>query len=118
MLGGADGLYGGQGRGAFRLFGGARLDLNNVQLNVDSTGVFMGGSATQLHVNGSTIQSNVNTGPGYAIHAAFGPATIVLVNSTISGFRYAYAHNSRGILVGQYNVAGAAATLTRDQQHR
>ena len=112
VLGGADGLYGGQGRGAFRLSGGARLDLNNVQLNVDSTGVFMGGSATQLHVNGSTIQSNVNTGPGYAIHAAFGPATIVLVNSTISGFRYAYAHNSRGILVGQYNVAGAAATLT------
>ena len=112
VLGGADGLYGGQGRGAFRLFGGARLDLNNVQLNVDSTGVFMGGSATQLHVNGSTIQSNVNTGPGYAIHAASGPATIVLVNSTISGFRYGYAHNSRGILVGQYNIAGAAATLT------
>lgn len=112
VLGGADGLYGGQARGAFRLFGSARLDLNNVQLNVDSTGVFMGGSATQLHLNGSTIQSNVNTGPGYAIHAGTGAAAIVLVNSTISGFRYAYAHNSRGILVGEYTVPGAAATLT------
>ena len=49
-LGGADGVYGAFNRGAFNMTGSSRLDLNNVVLNVDSSGIFLYGDATQVHL--------------------------------------------------------------------
>jgi len=107
-LGGADPVQGAYNRGAFNLIGSSRLDLNNVVLNVDSGGIFLYGEATQLHLSGSSLHANANTGPGYGIYAAKGTPQISLVNSAISGFDYA----SVGLYVGTYAQPGAQATVT------
>jgi len=111
-LGGSDGVNGAFNRGAFNLTGSSRLDLNNVVLNVDSSGIFLFGDATQVHLNGSLINASANTGPGYGIHAAKGTPLVTMVNSEIVGFDYAYSHNSVGIVVGTFAQPGVQATVT------
>ena len=95
-LGGADGVNGSVGRGAFILTGDSRLDLDGVTLNVDSSGIAMHGAATKLFMTGSTLHSNVNSGPGAGIHAAQGTPQITLINSGITGFANATARHRRG----------------------
>lgn len=112
VLGGADPISGAYNRGAFNLTGSSRLDLNNVQLNVDSSGIFVFGESTQVHLNASVIHAAGNTGTGYGIHAAKGTPQVSLVNSTISGFDYYYTHGSAGIVVGTFAQPGVALTLT------
>ena len=111
-LGGADPLSGAFNRGAFNLTGSSRLDLNNVVLGVDSSGVFMYGAATQLHLSTSVIHANANTGGGYGVYAAKGTPQISLVNSSISGFDHAYNRSSAGIYVGTFAQPGVAATVS------
>ena len=111
-LGGADPLNGAFNRGAFNLIGSSRLDLNNVVLNVDSSGVFMYGDATQLFMTGSVLHANANTGGGYGVYAAKGTPQITLVNSAISGFDYSYNRSSVGIYVGTFAQPGVAATMS------
>ena len=111
-LGGADPLTGAFNRGAFNLTGSSRLDLNNVVLGVDSSGVFMYGAATQLHLSASVIHANASTGGGYGVYAAKGTPQISLVNSSISGFDYAYNRSSAGIYVGTFAQPGVAATVS------
>ena len=106
-LGGSDGVNGAFNRGAFNLAGSSRLDLNNVVLNVDSSGIFVFGDATQVHLNASVVQAGANTGPGYGIHAAKGTPQITLTNSVISGFDNAYSRGSAGISVGAFAQPGA-----------
>ncbi|MEO5845586.1 MAG: hypothetical protein ABIQ33_12185, partial [Caldimonas sp.] len=110
-LGGADGVNGSVGRGAFVLTGNGRLDLDNVVVNVDSSGVSLFGGATQLFMTGSTLRSNVNTGAGAGIHAALGTPQITLVNSVVTGFANAYSGSSTGIVVGTFAQPGVAATI-------
>ena len=111
-LGGSDGVYGAFDRGAFKLVGSSRLDLNNVVLNVDSSGIFLYGDATQVFMTGSVLHANANSGPGYGIYAAKGTPLVTLVNSSISGFDYGYSHNSFGIQVGTFAQPGVALTLS------
>jgi len=99
-------------RGAFNLTGSSRLDLNNVVLNVDSSGIFMFGAATQVNLNGTLLNAAANSGPGYGIHAVKGTPQITLVNSQITGFNQGYSHNSAGIAVGSFAQPGAALTLS------
>lgn len=111
-LGGSDGLTGAFNRGAFNLAGSSRLDLNNVDLSVESSGIFLNGDATQVHLVGTTLHAAANVGQGYGIWAAKGTPQVTLVNSTISGFDHAYTHGSAGISVGTFAQPGAALTLT------
>lgn len=111
-LGGADSVYGAINRGAFNMTGSSRLDLNNVVLNVDSSGIFVYGDATQVNLTGSLVNAAANTGPGYGIHAAKGTPQLTLVNSQIVGFDHTYSRSSVGISVGTYAQAGVAATLS------
>jgi Bacterial Ig domain/Protein of unknown function (DUF1565) len=111
-LGGADGVNGSVGRGAFILSGDSRLDLDGVVLNVDSSGIAMQGGATQLFMTGSTLNSNVNTGSGAGVHAARGTPQITLTNSSITGFANSYSASSAGVLVGLFAQPGVAATIT------
>ena len=111
-LGGSDGVNGAFNRGAFNLAGSSRLDLNNIVLNVDSSGIFVFGDATQVHLNASVVQASANTGPGYGIHAAKGTPQITLTNSVINGFNNAYSRSSAGISVGTFAQPGAQAVVT------
>lgn len=110
-LGGADGVNGSVGRGAFILGGDSRLDLDGVTLNVDSSGIAMLGAATKLFMTGSTLHSNVNSGPGAGVHAAMGTPQVTLGNSSITGFANSYSASSAGIVVGQFAQPGVAATI-------
>ena len=110
-LGGADGVNGSVGRGAFILTGDSRLDLDGVTLNVDSSGIAMLGAATKLFMTGSTLHSNVNSGPGAGIHAAQGTPQITLNNSSVTGFANAYSASSAGIVVGMFAQPGVTATI-------
>ncbi|MEO5883691.1 MAG: Ig-like domain-containing protein [Caldimonas sp.] len=112
VLGGADGVYGAFNRGAFNLTGSSRLDLNNVVLHVESSGIFLFGDATQVNLNGSVLHAAGNIGPGYGIHAAKGTPHVSLVNSSISGFDNSYSRSSVGIAVGSFAQPGAALTLS------
>lgn len=111
-LGGADSVNGAFNRGAFNLTGSSRLDLNNVVLNVDSSGIFLFGETTQLFVTSSTIHAAANTGQGYGIYAAKGTPQITLSGATISGFADPYTRNSDGIAVGTFAQPGVQATVT------
>lgn len=111
-LGGADSISGAYNRGAFNLTGASRLDLNDVVLNVESSGIFLFGDAIQLNLAGSTVHAAGNFGPGYGIHAAKGTPQVTLVNSSISGFDNAYTRGSAGISVGTLGQPGVALTLT------
>ena len=111
-LGGSDGVNGAFNRGAFNMTGSSRLDLNNVALNVESSGIFLFGEATQVNLNGSTLHAAGNVGPGYGIYAAKGTPQVSLVNSSISGFDNAYTHGSAGISVGTFAQPGVALALT------
>jgi hypothetical protein len=111
-LGGADGVNGAFNRGAFNLTGSSRLDLDNVVLNVESSGVFVHGDATQVNLNGSVIHASANVGTGYGIYAAKGAPQVTLVNSTISGFDNSYSHGSVGLNVGTFAQPGVALTLS------
>ena len=111
-LGGSDGLTGAFNRGAFNLTGSSRLDLNNVVLSVESSGIFLNGDATQVNLAGTTLHAGANVGQGYGIWAAKGTPQVTLVNSTISGFDHAYTHGSAGISVGTFAQPGVALTLT------
>ncbi|MCE9659207.1 MAG: hypothetical protein K8R60_11660 [Burkholderiales bacterium] len=110
-LGGADGVSGSVGRGAFILNGDSRLDLDGVTLNVDSSGIAMLGAATKLFMTGSTLHSNVNSGPGAGIHAAMGTPQITLNGASITGFANSYSASSAGIVVGLFAQPGVAATV-------
>jgi hypothetical protein len=111
-LGGSDGVSGAFNRGAFNLTGSSRLDLNNVQLSVESSGIFLNGGATQVNLTGTVVHAAANVGQGYGIWAATGTPQVTLVNSTITGFDHAYSHASTGISVGAFAQPGAALTLT------
>lgn len=113
-LGGADPVNGAFNRGAFNLTGSSRLDLNNVVLNVDSSGIFLFGDATQVHLTSSVVQAAANTGAGYGIYAAKGAPQLTLVNSTISGFKslFGTGYGSVGIYVSHFTHPGAAVTLS------
>ena len=111
-LGGSDGVNGAFNRGAFNMVGSSRLDLNNVVLNVESSGIFLFGEATQVNLTGTLVHAAANIGPGYGIHAAKGTPQVTLVNSTISGFDNAYTHGSVGIAIGTFAQPGVAATLS------
>ena len=116
-LGGSDGVNGAFNRGAFNLTGSSRLDLNNVVLNVDSSGIFLYGDATQVHLDRHACSTPTPTpARGYGIHAAKGTPQVTLVNSTISGFDNAYSHNSAGIFVGTFAQPGVAADAVDDEQ--
>lgn len=110
-LGGADGVNGAFNRGAFNLTGSSRLELNNVVLNVESSGIFLFGDTTQVKLNASVLNAAANIGPGYGIHAAKGTPQITLVDSTISGFDNAYSRASTGISVGTFGQPGVQATV-------
>ncbi len=110
-LGGSDGVNGAFNRGAFNMTGSSRLDLNNVVLNVESSGIFLYGDATQVNLTGTTLNAAANVGPGYGIHAAKGTPQVTLVNSAIAGFDNAYTHGSAGISVGTFAQPGVALTL-------
>jgi hypothetical protein len=111
VLGGSDGVNGAFNRGAFNMTGASRLDLNNVVLNVESSGIFVYGDATQVNLAGSVVHAAANIGPGYGIYAAKGTPQVTMVNSTISGFDNAYTHGSAGIYVGTFAQPGVALTL-------
>ncbi|MEP7301108.1 MAG: Ig-like domain-containing protein [Caldimonas sp.] len=100
--------------GAFTLGGTSRLDLNNAIVGVDSYGVVMNGTTTQLHMSGSTLHANLNSGFGVGVFALAGSPQISLVSSTISGFT-TNGGGSRGIgigPVGNVGLPGVAATVT------
>ncbi|MET0209696.1 MAG: hypothetical protein ABW220_11695, partial [Burkholderiaceae bacterium] len=111
-LGGADGVSGAFNRGAFNLAGSSKLELNNVVLDVDSSGIFMFGDATQVALNNTQLRAGVNTGTGYGIYAAKGTPQVTLVDSSITGFENTYSRGSVGLYVGAFSHPGAAATLT------
>lgn len=112
VLGGSDGVYGAFNRGAFNLTGSSRLDLNNVVLHVESSGIFLYGDATKVNLDSSLVHAAGNIGPGYGIHAAKGTPQITMVNSSISGFDQGYSHNSVGLAVGTFAQPGVALTLS------
>ena len=111
-LGGSDGVSGAFNRGAFNMTASSRLDLNGVVLNVESSGIFLYGDATQVNLTGTLLHANANIGPGYGIHAAKGTPQVTLVNSVISGFDNAYTHGSAGISVGTFAQPGVGLTLS------
>jgi hypothetical protein len=82
-----------------------------VVLNVESSGIFLFGDATQVQLNASVLNAAANIGPGYGIHAAGGTPQITLVNSTISGFDNANSRASTGIAVGAFAQPGVQATV-------
>jgi hypothetical protein len=112
VLGGSDGVTGAFNRGAFNLTGASRLDLNNVQLHVESSGIFLYGDATKVNLDSTTVHAAGNVGPGYGIYAAKGTPQVTLVNSSITGFDYVYGRNSAGIMVGTFAQPGVALTLS------
>lgn len=110
-LGGSADVY--AKTGAFSLSGSSRLDINNAVVGVDSYGVVMSGEATQLHMSGSTLHANANSGFGVGVFAVSGTPQITLLNSVISGFDY--SGSSRGISVGpvgNVGLPGVTATVS------
>jgi hypothetical protein len=108
-LGGGNPIVAG-GQAAFRVSESGRLDLVNAVVGVDTNGVQLSGPATQLHMTGSLLTANANTGIGYGIHAVSGAAQISLTNSSVVGFSSIGA-GSAGIAVGAFNLPGVAATI-------
>jgi hypothetical protein len=95
--------------------GSSRLDLNNVQLNVESSGIFLYGDATQVNLTGSVVHAAANTA-GLRHPRGEGTPQVTLVNSAISGFDHAYSHASAGISVGTFAQPGVAADADDDEQ--
>ena len=102
------------GGSAFRLDDSAHLTLNNAQVKVNSSGIWMNGAATQLNMSNSTLMAVAMPGPGAGIFAYKGTPSVTLVGSTISGFGWGNA--SAPIIVGPfspaYGLPGATAAIS------